>query len=625
MDFIIGTAGHIDHGKTTLIKALTGKNTDRLPEEQKRGISIDLGFSYFDLPSGTRAGIIDVPGHEKFVKNMMTGTFGMDLILLCIDCKESVKPQTKEHLDILRFLNINEGIVVLTKRELATDEEVESTREDVKDLIKGTFMENAPVIEVDSVTGLGIEDLKKLIDVESKNLSKSQADRDYRLNIDRAFNVKGIGTVVTGTLLDGDLKRGQSFLYPSEKDIIIKNIQVHGKDVNVAHPSQRVALNLNISLQDVERGFVVAKKGSLKAYNMIDVRIHLLEDAKPIEHWDRVRVFHGTKEIFGRVVPLDNYQIEPGSDALAQIRLEEKIYAKTSDSFIIRQFSPQITIGGGSIIDGSIKKHVLNDEEIIKSLKIKEEGKIQDIIMDYLVGENFPSSIDDLVFYSSESKEKIEEELKAMEEDGKVVRNSNKIMGREAYDKILGKIRMTVKSFHKNNEILPGISKEELLQKFQMEDDRAFFNKMIGDLVKGGDLKENDGIIAAGDHEVSLSDADKKLKDQMFAKITENGFDKLLKVENVVHNQKDKTILGILLQNDVVMLRDNFLIGKAYYDKFIDALDDHFKTNKTISIKELKDKLDISRKSGISLLETMDLKGYTKRIENDRVKVKDFK
>lgn len=625
MDFIIGTAGHIDHGKTTLIKALTGSNTDRLPEEQKRGISIDLGFSYFDLPSGGRAGIIDVPGHEKFVKNMMTGTFGMNLILLCIDSRESVKPQTKEHLDILRFLNINEGIVVLTKRELARDEEVAKTKEDVKDLVKGSFLENAPVIEVDSLTGLGIDDLKELIDKEAKNLSQVAPDRDYRLNIDRAFNVKGIGTVVTGTLLDGDLKRGEAFLYPSQKEIIVKNIQVHGKDVKVAHPSQRVALNLNISLDEVERGFVVAKKNSLKAYNMIDVRINLLKDAKALDHWDRVRIFHGTKEIFGRVVPLDNYQIEEGSTALAQIRLEDKIYAKTGDSFILRQFSPQITIGGGSIIDGSIKKHVLNDEEIIKSLKIKEEGKIQDIILDYLVDEPFPSAIDDLVFYSSESKERIVEELKELEKAGKVIINSKKIMGKDSYEKILGKIRMTVKSFHKTNKILPGISKEELLQKFQMEDDRAFFNKMIEDLIKNGDLKESDGLIAESSHEVSLSDEDKKKKDQMYSKITENGFDKLLKVENIVHNQNDKTILGILLQNDVVMLRDNFLIGKSYYDDFIRALDEHFKKNKTISIKELKDKLGISRKSGISLLETMDLKGYTKRNGNDRIKVKDFK
>ena len=262
MDFIIGTSGHIDHGKTTLIKALTGSSTDRLPEEKKRGISIDLGFSYFDLPSGQRAGIIDVPGHEKFVKNMMTGTFGMDMILLCIDCKEGVMPQTVEHLDILRFLNKTEGIVVLTKRDLATDEETQKTTEQVKELVKGTFLENCPVCEVDSVSKRGIDNLIQMIDSESKKLKQKHAERDYRMNIDRKFNVKGIGTVVTGTLLDGDIHKGESFIYPIEKDINIKNIQVHNKNVNVAHPSQRVALNINLNLDEIDRGFVIAKKNS---------------------------------------------------------------------------------------------------------------------------------------------------------------------------------------------------------------------------------------------------------------------------------------------------------------------------------------------------------------------------
>ena len=625
MDFIIGTSGHIDHGKTTLIKALTGNSTDRLPEEKKRGISIDLGFSYFDLPSGQRAGIIDVPGHEKFVKNMMTGTFGMDMILLCIDSKEGVMPQTVEHLDILRFLNKTEGIVVLTKRDLATDEETEKTIEQVKELVKGTFLENCPICEVDSISKRGIDNLIQMIDSESKNLKQKHAERDYRMNIDRKFNVKGIGTVVTGTLLDGDIHKGESFIYPIEKDINIKNIQVHNKNVNVAHPSQRVALNINLNLDEIDRGYVIAKKNSLKAFNMIDVRLTLLESASPLNHWDRVRLFHGTKEIFGRVVPLDKQVIQPGTQALVQIRLEEKIYAKTSDPFILRQFSPQVTIGGGIIIDGSVRKHKLFDEEIIENLKIKEEGKIKDIILNYLRDEIFPTKIDDLVFYSSESKDKVLKELDELKQEDKVVIRNDKVLEKEAYLKLLGKLKMFVISFHKTNPLLPGINKEELLKKLQLDDDRPFFNYMLKDLNDQEVLMEESGIISSKSHKVQLSDEDEKIRKKMLQDICQNQFDKLLKIDNVVHNQKDKTILGILLQKDVVILRDNFLISKKCYDKFIKTVDNHFNNNKTLNVKELKNMLNMSRKSAITLLETLDIKGYTKRIENDRVKVKDFK
>ncbi len=625
MDFIIGTSGHIDHGKTTLIKALTGNSTDRLPEEKKRGISIDLGFSYFDLPSGQRAGIIDVPGHEKFIKNMMTGTFGMDLILLCVDSKEGVKPQTIEHLDILRFLNKTEGIVVLTKRDLATDEETERTKEQVKELVKGTFLENRPICEVDSISKRGIDNLIQIIDSESKNLKEKRAERDYRLNIDRKFNVKGIGTVVTGTLLDGDIHKGESFIYPIEKDINIKNIQVHNKNVNVAHPSQRVALNINLNLNEVERGYIIAKKNSLKSFNMIDVRLTLLKTASPLNHWDRVRLFHGTKEIFGRIVPLDKQIIQPGTQALVQIRLEEKIYAKTSDPFILRQFSPQTTIGGGIIIDGSMRKHKLFDEEIIENLKVKEEGKIQDIILNYLKDESYPTKIDDLVFYSSESKDKVLKELDKLKQEDKIIIRNDKVLEKESYNKILGKLKMYVISFHKTNPLMQGISKEELLQKLKLEDNRSFFNYMVQDLIKQEVLMEENGIISSKSHKVMLSDEDEQKRKQMLQAICQNQFDKLLKIDNVVHNQKDKTILGILLQKDVVILRDNYLISKKCYDKFIKTVDNHFKSNKTLNVKELKDSLNISRKSAITLLETLDIKGFTKRIENDRVKVKDFK
>ena len=391
---VIGTAGHIDHGKTTLIKALTGRETDTLDEEKKRGISINLGFTYFDLPNNRRAGIVDVPGHEKFIKNMLAGASGIDIVLLVVAADEGVMPQTVEHLDILSFLNIKNGIVVLTKSDTVDDEFRELVKEDICEKIKGTFLEDAEIIEVDSISKRGIDTLIEKIDkttsISSLILSIFSIDKmsddiedknensPARLNIDRVFSIKGFGTVITGTLIEGKISiEDDLVIYPQVLKTKIRSIQVHGENKDTAYAGQRTAINIsNVKVDDIKRGDVLAAPNSLEESMMLDVKLSLVNHLdKGLKHWDRLRLYHGTREILCRAVPLDKELIESGESGYVQLRLEESIVSKKGDTFVVRRYSPMETIGGGVIIDPSPKKHKKFDEKVIEALKIKEKRR----------------------------------------------------------------------------------------------------------------------------------------------------------------------------------------------------------------------------------------------------------
>ena len=330
-NIIIGTAGHIDHGKTSLIKALTGRDTDTLKEEKQRGISINLGFTYFDLPSNKRAGIVDVPGHEKFIKNMLAGSSGIDIVLLVVACDEGVMPQTIEHLDILNFLDIKNGIIVLTKCQKVDEDFKELVKEDIRERLEGTFLDNVDIIEVDSISGYGIDKLINKIDDISNAIESKNEDSPSRLNIDRVFSVKGFGTIITGTLLEGKIKINDELLiYPKGIKAKIRGIQVHGENVEVAYAGQRTAINIsNVKVEEIERGDVLADINSLEESKMLDVKISLVKHtSRELKHWDRLKLYHGTKETLCRAVPLDKDYIKKNESAYVQLRLEEGIVVK---------------------------------------------------------------------------------------------------------------------------------------------------------------------------------------------------------------------------------------------------------------------------------------------------------
>ncbi len=357
---IIGTAGHIDHGKTTLIRALTGIETDRLQEEKKRGITIDLGFAYFDLPSGRRAGIIDVPGHERFIKNMISGATGVDVVLLIISADEGVMPQTTEHIDILSYLEIKNGIVVLTKADLVDEEWLELVQEEIKEKLADTFMKDAPMIPVSAMSGQGIDLLTETIDSMTEVIESRDTHIPVRMPIDRVFTITGFGTVVTGTLIEGSVKVGQELVvYPEQLPTKVRNIQVHGTDQEVAYAGQRVAINLaNIHKDDIHRGDVLAVEDTLYNSYMLDVHIKLLKHSnRVIDNWTRLRLYTGTKEVLCRAVLLDTDVLNPGDESFVQLRLEEPIACKYGDHFVVRFYSPLETIGGGIVLEPNASKH----------------------------------------------------------------------------------------------------------------------------------------------------------------------------------------------------------------------------------------------------------------------------
>ena len=377
---IIGTAGHVDHGKTCLIKALTGIDTDRLKEEKKRGITIELGFAWMDFPGGERVGIVDVPGHEKFVRNMLAGVGGMDLVMLVVAADEGIMPQTVEHLDILSILGIRQGIIVITKTDLADPELVELVEEDIRELTEGTFLENAPVVPVSVYKNQGLDQLKKILYEMYQKLPDHKETRAFRLPVDRVFTLKGFGTVVTGTLLGGKIKKDQeAFLYPENVPVKIRSIQVHEQGVEAAHAGQRVALNLpDRKKEEISRGDVIAFKNSMYPSMMADVSLTVLRHTgRVVKNGSRVHIYHGTKELLGKVILLDREELKAGETCYAQLRLEEETVMEKGDRFVIRFYSPAETIGGGSILDACPRKHKRKDRKVLRNVGLKkmEQGR----------------------------------------------------------------------------------------------------------------------------------------------------------------------------------------------------------------------------------------------------------
>lgn len=399
---IIGTSGHIDHGKTTLIKALTGTSTDKLKEEQQRGISINLGFTYFDLPSGLRAGIIDVPGHERFVKNMLSGVVGMDLVLLIIAADDGVMPQTIEHADILEFMGVENLIFVVTKTGMVEPDMLNLVIADIRENFKHSRFKDSKIIPVDSLSRDGIDNLVEEIDKMVKDIPDVDLHKSARLNVDRSFSLKGIGTIVTGTLIEGKITKDTPLtLYPSEKEVKVRSIEVHDTPAEEAVKGQRTALNIiNLKKDEIERGMVIAKTGSLTKTSLIDVKLSTsTHQDVTLKHFTRVRLFHGTKEIMARVIPLDKKEIAPGETQVVQLRLEEEIYAKIGDPFVIRLFSPMVTVGGGIILETFTKRHTFSDKTYLEELK-KKELDPEYIIISYLKEHGYKgASYEDIYSY----------------------------------------------------------------------------------------------------------------------------------------------------------------------------------------------------------------------------------
>lgn len=623
---VVGTAGHIDHGKTSLIKALTGRATDTLDEEIKRGISINLGFTYFNLPSGKNVGIVDVPGHEKFIKNMLAGASGLDMVLLVIAADEGMMPQTIEHIDILSYLNIKKGLVVMTKCDMVDDEMIELAEDDIREGLVGTFLEGSDILRVDSLSKRGIAELIQKIDEMSEEVEEKNNNLPARLNIDRVFSIKGFGTVVTGTIIEGQIKLNDELeIYPRGKKAIVRNIQVHGNNEEEAFAGQRTAINLaNIKVNDIERGDILAAPDSLLESMMIDVKIKLLKhEGCKIENWDRLKLYHGTREILSRAVPLEKEVMKAGDEGFVQLRLEEKIVCKKQDPFVIRTYSPMDTIGGGVIIDVSKEKHSINKHigEVIEELKIKESGDEKSILEVFLKNNSstYPK-ISDMMSYVSLSKEKIEEILSQLKADGKIVEINNRIIHIDYFDFLEGKLMRILEKYHKANPLKIGMLKQEAGTKvdssFKAKDIDAFLALVVED----DRIKIINNLISLKEFEVKLSDEQMKLKSQLESKLNSMGYNDISTIDDICDgNKAKKEVLDSMIGTEVQLLDDEYIISTKLYEEAKGKMIDFIKKNGEMSLAEFRDMMDSSRKICMIILESFDKQKITKRVENKRV------
>lgn len=621
---ILGTAGHIDHGKTTLIKALTGRETDNLKEEKQRGISINLGFTYFDLPSKKRVGIVDVPGHEKFIKNMLAGACGIDIVLLVIAADEGVMPQTIEHLDILNYLDVKKGIIVLTKCDLVDEEFIELVKDDVREKTKGLFIEGAPIVEVDSVSRRGLDELVQKIDEISEDIEEKKTDAPSRMSIDRVFSLKGFGTIVTGTLIEGKISVDDEMtIYPSEKKVKVRNLQVHGCDVKTAYAGQRTAINLsNIKVSEIQRGDVIAQTGSVEESMMIDVNISLVEHCKKsLKHWDRIRIFHGTKQILCRIVPLNEDEIQYGESGYAQLRLEEKIVAKKGDRFIIRSYSPMDTIGGGVIIDTAPKKHKIYDESVIEALKIKEKGELKDILEEYLkLNLSNYITLKELVSYTGEKEEYVKEGLNALIDENKVFCVNKYYLHISHYQKLKERVIDILTKYHKQYRLRNGILKEELRSKvdnsLKVKDMDVILNKMAEEK----DIKVQDNLVSNYDFEVKFNQKQLSIKKEIEEKSRKNGLNSLMTKDDICNKNKFyEEVLEALTGETIQKLDDAYYIDKKVYENVKKDLLEYLNKNKEITVAQFRDITKSNRKISIVMLEHFDRNRITKRVEDKRI------
>ncbi len=631
-NIIIGTAGHIDHGKTTLIKALTGRETDRWEEEKRRGITIDLGFTYFDLPDGNKAGIIDVPGHEKFIKNMLAGVIGMDLVMLVIAADEGIMPQTDEHINILNLLGIKKGIVVLTKYDLVDEEWLELVKEDIKEDLKDTFLENAPMIEVSSVTKYGIDNLVEAIvkltqtDVEERDISTIP-----RLPIDRSFSISGFGTVITGTLISGTIKKGEEVeIFPVNKISKIRNIQVHSKDEDYAYAGQRTAINLsNVKKNEIYRGCVIAPVNSMRNTMMLDVKINLLKNSRRIvENRSRLHLYTGTSEILCRVVLLDRDDLSPGESCYAQLRLEEEIAVRRGDKFIIRFYSPMETIGGGEIIEPVPTKKKRFDENLIEELKVKEKGSNTDVI-EKIVKENSKiiPSVSELAKITALSEDEIKRNIEILEEQDKItvfrLKNDVYTYHKDYERDFENKLDKYLYVFHEENKYKKGVKKSEIKSKFFSKIKQPVFDSLIQSIEDRGIIKLDGEFISLSYFKINYDDnyinAEQKVLDILnSAKFDFKKPDELNSMS--FKNIKTEDLLSLMMSDKkIIKISDECITSQEMYHKAKDILIQFIKENSKITAGEYRDLLSTNRKNAIILLEHFDLFRVTKRSGNDRI------
>lgn len=629
---IIGTAGHIDHGKTTLVKAITGRETDRLKEEQERGISIELGFTYFDLPSGKRAGIVDMPGHEKFINHMLAGVTGIDVVVLVVAADEGMMPQTKEHLHILDLLGLKKGVIAVTKTSLVDEEWLELVKEDIKEDIKGTFLESSKLIAVDSISKDGIDELVLEIDKLTDEVEEKDPLETPRLPVDRVFTIAGFGTVVTGTLISGRFKlEDEVQIFPRDKIGRIRNIQVHGEDSEEGLGGQRVAINISgVKKSDINRGDVISRPDALESTMMLDVKLNLMKDSKRIiENRTRVRVYIGASEVLARLAILDKEKITPGDTCYAQLRLEEAVVAKPKDKFIIRFYSPMETIGGGEVIESNPEKRKRFDDKTIEELKLKEKGETKEVVEKIILDKSKTApSIKEISVMTVMSEDKVIEDVEKLMEEERVymfkLAKDKHVVHRRYFDQIASKLESDLAEFHKKNSLKLGMSKEEIRSRYLKDIKPRLGDQFINKMAEVRDVKVTNQNISLKDFEVKLNSEQEEIKEDIDKKYLEIKLetlklDNLLKTLNYDKKEVEQVFKLMIEKGILIRVKDDLVYHTDIIEECKAKLIEYLKANQTIQIADFRDLIGASRKVALGILEYFDDQKVTKRREDNRM------
>jgi selenocysteine-specific elongation factor len=627
---ILGTAGHIDHGKTSLIRAMTGINTDRLKEEQQRGITIELGFASMDLPSGQHLGIVDVPGHEKFVKNMVAGATGIDLVAMVIAADEGVMPQTREHMEICSLLGIRFGVVVLTKIDMVDEEWLELVTEDIREFLSDTFLEDAPICPVSSTTGDGLSEFVSQLDELSKKVTGRSASGLFRLPVDRVFTMKGFGTVITGTLFSGKIGVGdQVAIYPSGITSKVRGLQVHNQAVEAAQVGQRTAINLQgLEKTAIHRGDVVARPGTLVPSYMVDVSLQYLSSSpKAIKNRAKVRFHTGTSEVMGKLVLMDREELQPGEETVAQVRLDAPVTILKDDRYVLRSYSPVRTIGGGRILTPVARKHKGVDTEAAQEIETLVDGNPTELI-DYHVRAAYykGAPFAELLVLTNLSEKKLDTALQPLL-SGKSVSLIDKAariyIHREVLETLEKRALDHLDRYHQANPLKDGMPKEELKSKVPPVVSDRLFHLMLGELTRKDAVVVKGDLVRHRDHTVTLGIDQADIREKILAAYEKGGFTppyfKEVAASLEMPPAQAKDVLSLLIgEKKVVKVKEDLCFSADAMADIESKLVAFLKQNGEISMPQFKELTGTSRKYSVPLMEYFDSNNLTLRIGDVR-------
>jgi len=616
---IVGTAGHIDHGKSALVEALTGTHPDRLAEEKRRGITIDLGFAFLE-ENGVRFGFVDVPGHERFVSNMLAGAAGIDVLLLVIAADESIKPQTREHFDICRLLGVQRGVVALTKSDLIDADTLELVRLEAEEYLRGSFLQNAPLVPVSAKTRAGLEDLRKALNDAAASVAARDASRYFRLPIDRAFAMKGFGAVVTGTLISGSVGASDEVeLFPGGERLRVRGVQSGGKPVDRAMPGQRTAVNLaGIEHTALKRGMMLASPGKFRKTRRVDVRLELLASGRKMKHGARVHFHAGTAETIAEVFFHRERELQPGGSAFANLKLQDEILVLPGDRFILRQFSPVVTIGGGAVLDPLARRPTLRDAGRAAYLETLERGSREEIL----------AAIEEMVARTAWIDNEIRDAAKRLSEAGRVKTVSREplvLVSEKVFAEVRKKILEKVEKFQKENPLLPGILREDLRSSVGRRARAETFRAALEELAAQKQLDLAGERVKRAGSEVTLQPEEAKAKDQIEAAFAAAGLEapsvKEVLARLAIEAKRAERLLQILLRGkNLVRVSPELIFHRQALAQLKERLASYKKSKgERISVPAFKDLAGVTRKYAIPLLEYLDRERVTRRAGDERV------